>query len=101
MGSRKGGISNESMMKLGTPIGAEPNWAMVRAGLASVGVPSGLRTGGCSIFWRWPLITSLALPFFGAFLPNSPEPGAAPAFFFVVVLPPVVVVPPRVGVGVV
>ncbi len=69
------------MTKLGTPIGAAPNWAMVRPGLALVGEPSGLRTGGCSIFSRWALITPFALPCLGPFLPKRPPPGAAPGFF--------------------
>ena len=44
--SRKGGIANWSMRKLGTPIGAGPKSAIVRVGLAFVGTPSGARVGG-------------------------------------------------------
>ena len=46
MSSRKGGIANWSMRKLGTPIGAGPKSAIVRVGLAFVGTPSGARVGG-------------------------------------------------------
>ena len=43
------------MMKFGTPIGAGPKSAIVRSGLASVGVPSGARSGCSSIGSRsWP-----------------------------------------------
>ena len=45
MGSRKGGIANWSIRKLGTPSGAGPKSATVRVGLALVGTPLGLRVG--------------------------------------------------------
>ncbi len=45
MGSRKGGIENWSIRKLGTPSGAGPKSATVRVGLAFVGTPLGLRVG--------------------------------------------------------
>src|SRR3954453_12769034 len=83
MGRRKGGISKESMTKLGTPIGAGPNVATVRLGLLLEGEPSGLRRLGCSIFSRSPLATSLAPWPFLACLPNRPG-----------VLPPEVVLLP-------
>src|SRR5215210_533685 len=74
------------MTRLGTPIGAGPNWATVRPGFWSVGVPSGLRSFGCWIFWRSPLAAFLApLPFF-ACLPNRPPPPFLP--------PPALTVPP-------
>src|SRR5882757_6163168 len=111
MGRRKGGISKESMTKLGTPIGAGPNVATVKPGLVLAGEPSGLRRLGCSIFAFSPLATSLAPAPFLACLPNRPGVFAPPAVFLpalplvllleplpavVVVLPdpPEVVVPP-------
>src|SRR5512143_18234 len=91
MGRRKGGISKESMMKFGTPIGAGPNWAMVRPGFAVVGEPSGLRRVGRSIFWRSPWAICLApWPFF-ACLPNRPLP--LPPVFLPVLPPPLLPVP--------
>src|SRR3954470_1940764 len=94
MGRRNGGISNESMTKLGTPIGAGPNWATVRPGLALDGEPSGLRRVGCSIFWRSPWATCLApWPFF-ACLPK--RPGVLAPLVFLVAWPeePLLVLPP-------
>ena len=85
MGRRKGGISKESMTKLGTPIGAGPNCATVRPGLVLAGEPSGLRRVGCSIFAFSPLATSLAPWPFLACLPNSP--GVLPPEVFLPALP--------------
>src|SRR5262245_53363290 len=104
MGSRKGGISKESIRKLGTPIGAGPKVAIVRLGFRAVGEPSGLRSVGSRIFWRSPLAIALApLPFLFC-LPNRPLPPgpALPGFFWafpegptaVVVEPVVLVVDP-------
>ncbi len=45
MGSRKGGIVNWSIRKLGTPIGAGPKSATVTVGLALVGTPLAERVG--------------------------------------------------------
>src|SRR5215208_6722326 len=93
------------MTKLGTPIGAGPNWAMVRPGLEGAGDPSGLRSAGFSIFSRSPLATSLAPWPFLACLPK--RPGAlSPAVFLVALPPPELVLPaalppPELGVVVV
>src|SRR5882757_5445426 len=104
MGRRKGGISKESMTKLGTPIGAGPNVATVKPGLVLAGEPSGLRRLGCSIFAFSPLATSLAPAPFLACLPNRPGVFAPPAVFLPALplvlllepLPEVVVPPPAV-----
>src|SRR6476619_894542 len=103
IGSRKGGISNESIRKLGTPIGAGPNWATVRLGLVAAGEPSGLRRAGSWIFWRSPLAPALApLPFWFC-LPKRPFvaapvlpflPPELPLVVVVVEVVPLVVVPP-------
>src|SRR3954453_16699370 len=45
-----GGISKESMTKVGTPGGAGPKRATVRLGLVLAGEPSGLRRVGPVIF---------------------------------------------------
>jgi hypothetical protein len=95
MGSRNGGISNESMTKLGTPIGAGPNCAIVSPGLVLAGEPSGLRRVGCSIFPRSLLWRSLApFPFF-ACLPNRPLV-RVPATFLLPALPSLVLPAPLV-----
>ncbi len=103
IGSRKGGISKESITELGTPIGAGPNWATVRLGLVGAGEPSGLRRAGLEIFWRSPLATALApLPFWFC-LPKRPLvaapvlpflPPELPLVVVVVEVVPLVVVPP-------
>src|SRR3954454_11839820 len=79
MGSRKGGIRNFSMKKLGTPIAAGPGTESEKPGFAEVGVPLGwrmrvpwtclwcLRTRG----WPWPPVSvgwAGCLGFFGCFL---------------------------------
>src|SRR4051794_41202271 len=60
------------MTKLGTPIGAGPKVATVSPGLVGAGEPSGLRSAGCSIFWRSPLPVCLAPWPFLLCLPKRP-----------------------------
>src|SRR3954447_3550612 len=86
MGRRNGGISKESMTKLGTPIGAGPKVATVRLGLVFAGEPSGLRRVGCSIFCFSPLAICLAPWPFLFCLPN--RPGVLPPAVFLPALPP-------------
>src|SRR4051794_25427400 len=59
MGSRKGGIRNLSMKKLGTPIGAGPGTESERLGLEGVGAPPGVRVGTWGFFTRVPAVSSI------------------------------------------
>src|SRR3954447_24196136 len=58
MGSRKGGIRNLSMKKLGTPIGAGPGTESEKLGLEGVGAPPGVRVGSWRFFTRVPAVSS-------------------------------------------
>src|SRR5213592_3558536 len=96
MESRKGGIVNWSIRKLGTPSGAGPKLATVSVGLAFVGTPLGSRVGCCGTALRFspelevpPLVAPPATPW-----PPEPPGPAGPAPPPPPVLPPPVPVPP-------
>src|SRR4029077_18190546 len=98
MGRRNGGILKESVIELGTPIGAGPNVATVRPGLVGAGEPSGLRRVGCSIFCFSPLAICFAPWPFLFCLPNSPGV-LPPAVLLPALPPPPLLVPPPVALG--
>lgn len=85
MGSRKGGILNESMKKFGTPIAAGPGSAKEKVGLEGVGTPSRLTGGGgATVVWVVPVWPEEGLVFgllVGFFDPDEPPEGWGVGFF--------------------